>query len=463
MMKTEQSRNTFLIPINKDFIIYAPLVGLSALTNKMGALELQNQLKLIPNNQGNQNSKLYTLAKDILNSPVEEPNRRTGKINPEFLGIIPTRSCNGACNYCDFGADKASSDKMTYQLASKAVDWYVNLRKENKRNDLEIHFFGGEPMIARDVIEVVVHRARLLAAQQNLIPSFEISTNGQYNQSDARFLGQYFNNVILSLDGFQEFQEKHRPLKSNKNSFKNATQTAKIISDSNAELSIRCCVSQLNVSKIEDITEWLCRSYRLSAINFEILCSTPQTDSLGLFPPDPVEFAIHFQHSREIAKGYGIKIVYASDISHQPMVSSCPVGKDTAIVSPDGRISNCYLMPEKWQNVGIDLDFGIIQANGEAHIDVEKVTSIRNMVENKPRCANCFCQWSCAGGCHVGTTFPASNLAYDNFCKQTRLISTFSLLSDLGVKDKIEELIKTPKALQNIVNQASDNIQAFKN
>jgi uncharacterized protein len=463
MTDNHTANSTFVIPIKKDFIVYSPLVGISALMNRSGILELKEQLRLASKNKANPESKLFQLANDILQSPVQNPIRRTGDLNPEFLGIIPTRSCNGACNYCDFGADKASSEKMSYQMAAKAVDWYVNILKQQNRKNLEIHFFGGEPMMARDVIEVAIQRARLLAIEHNMVTSFEISTNGQYNESDARFLGKYFNNVILSLDGFEEFQEKHRPLKGSKNSFKNASKTASIISNSNAELSIRCCISQLNVSKMEEITEWLCSTYRLFAINFEILCSTAKTGSLGLFPPDPVDFAIHFQKSREIAEQYSIKLVYASDISQQPLISSCPVGKDTAIVSRDGRISNCYLMPEKWQSVGLDLDFGQVQTNGEVHIEDENVNNIRKMVENKPRCSKCFCQWSCAGGCHVGITFPGSSLDYDNFCKQTRLISAFTLLSDLGLPEKIEEIIQSPKALHNIINQESDSIQASKN
>lgn len=454
--------NSFIIPIANDFLFYSPLAGLSALMNRSGVLELKEQLRLIDKNQGNTESGLYELAQDILKRPIQTPLRKTGDLNPEFLGIIPTRYCNGACNYCDFGANKASPEKMSYQLAAKIVDWYVAVLKLKQRNILEIHFFGGEPMVARDVIEVVVQRARLVAMEQNLVPFFEISTNGQYNANDSQFLGQYFNKVILSLDGLEEIQNKHRPLKANRSSFQNAVETAKVISGSNADLCIRCCVSIENILNMEEFTEWLCTHFKLSAINFEILCTTARTDSVGLFPPDPVKFAIHFQKSREIANSYGIEVVYASDISGQPLISSCPVGKDTAIVSPDGRISNCYLMPEKWQEVGLDLDFGIFKINGEVTIETDKVDFIRNMVERKPRCNKCFCQWSCAGGCHVGITNPGSRLEYDNFCFQTRLISAFTLLANLGLPNKISELMLSNNALHKIAHQGTDHIQAFK-
>jgi uncharacterized protein len=461
MEVNQESENSFIIPINNDFLVYFPLKGISALINLSGALELQKLMKMIPEKQENPESELFEFARDIRQSPNLTPLRVTGDLCPGFLGIIPTRSCNGACNYCDFAADKALEDKMSYKLAVKTIDWYVGLLKSYHRNEFEIHFFGGEPMIAKDVIEVIVHRARLLAMENDLIPFFEISTNGIYKTADAKFLGQYFNKVVLSLDGFKEAHNRHRPLKGGKSSFEIANETAKIISNSNADLCIRCCISNENITKMEEFTEWLCQNFRLSAINFEILCSTSQTLLIGLLPPDPVEFAIHFQKSREIADNYGIKVVYASDITGQPVVSSCPVGKDTAIVSPDGRISNCYLLPERWKKVGLNLDFGFIDPDNGVLIDNSKIDQIRKMVENKPRCADCFCKWSCSGGCHVGITYPGCDLEYDDFCNQTRLISVFTLLSNLGFQNKIDELIRTPKALQKIINQPTDHIQKY--
>jgi radical SAM protein with 4Fe4S-binding SPASM domain len=301
----------------------------------------------------------------------------------------------------------------------------------------------------------------LISRDSDFIPFFEISTNGQYNEKDARFLGNYFNKVVLSLDGFKETQNRHRPLKSHKDSFENAIRTAAVISNSSAELCIRCCVSQLNVLQLEEITQWLCSDYRLSAINFEILCSNYVTKSEGLLPPDPIQFAVNFQKSRAIANSYGIDTVYASDIADHPQVSSCPVGKDAVVISPNGRISNCYLMPESWKKVKLDLDFGFFHSKDKIDIDEANLAKIREMVEDKVRCSSCFCQWSCAGGCHVGNTFPACSNNYDDFCLQTRLISAFSLLSNLGLEEKIDQLINSNDAIMKLVKQDSDKIQDF--
>jgi uncharacterized protein len=448
--------NSYLIPVNEAYLIYSPLVNVTALINLSGVLELREQIRLIKTNRGNPESRLFILAKDILDRNICFPTGKAGPLNPDFLGIIPTRACNGACNYCDFGEGRNTSEKMSYELAVKAVDWYSDIIKKNNGVSLEIHFFGGEPMMARDVIETVVQRARLIASGENFTPWFEISTNGQYNKADAIFLGHYFNKVVLSFDGFKEVQNRHRPLKSDKSSYENTIQTAKIISESDADLCIRCCISQINVSRMEDFTEWLCQNLRLSAINFEVLCATEQTTLTGILPPDPIEFAIHFQKSRETGNRYGVEVVYSSDISGVPVESSCPVGKDVVIVSPDGRLSCCYLMPERWQGKGLDFDFGFLKDNESFQTDMNKIDEIRAYTKNKPKCSKCFCKWSCAGGCHVGITYPGCGLEYSDFCIQTRIISAFSLLTDLGFSEKIKELIQSPETLKKLATQPTD-------
>ncbi|MFZ0472114.1 MAG: hypothetical protein WAL94_05835, partial [Bacteroidales bacterium] len=135
--------STFIIPVLNDFLVYSPLAGISALVNRRAAIGLKKQLLKGDEKKENPESKLAELAQDIATSQLHLPRKRTGKLNPEFLGIIPTRSCNGACNYCDFGAGMASGQKMSYDLVVKAVDWYADLLKLHKRNILDIHFFGG--------------------------------------------------------------------------------------------------------------------------------------------------------------------------------------------------------------------------------------------------------------------------------------------------------------------------------
>lgn len=294
-----------------------------------------------------------------------------------------------------------------------------------------------------------------------MLPFFEISTNGQYDDRKATFLGNYFSKVILSLDGPEEIQNRHRPVKIRGGSFKRAISTAEIISNSQADLCLRSCISNLNVNMMEQITHWFCETLDPLAINFEVLCPTSVTKSSHLFPPDPFEFARNLIRAREVAKKSGVQVVYASDISRDVVLSSCPVGKDAAIFTPDGKISSCYLMPERWENVGLELSFGFINDPGKVKINNQTVESIRKMVIEKPRCLRCFCRWSCAGGCHVGNTFPGSSLAYNDFCIQTRIISSCTLLSSLGLHEMTEEILQDKQSMFKLALNHSDLLCDF--
>lgn len=452
-MKIPIEQNIFCLPVKHNFLVYSPLNNISALLNQQALIELKQHINQQQSLLKEQNNEIQQLANDILHSPQQKIMQRQGPIDPLFLGIIPSRACNGSCAYCDFGAHRFKNDTMSYEMAAKTVNWYAELMQKQKRNLLEIHFFGGEPMIAPDVVDVVVHRARLLAAEKKLTPYFEISTNGQYTKKQAQWLGDYIDTVVLSFDGFEETQNLHRPIKGG-NSYENVLRTAKIISESNAQLSIRCCVSQHNINQMQELTHWFCQNFRLAALNFEILYKTEQTTKKGLFPPDPLEFAIQFLKSKEIAQSYGIELIYASDISEKPQVSSCPVGKDTVIVSPDGRISNCYMLPERWWELNLKLDFG--NMNNAKTIDADAISKIRSAVKDKPRCETCFCKWSCAGGCHIGNTPPGCTTQYDDFCLQTRIISAFTLLNQLEIPNVATNLTNHREALYKLATQRTD-------
>ena len=350
---------------------------------------------------------------------------------------------------------------MDLQTAVAAVDWYARLMKQQEKELLEIHFFGGEPMTAPAVVETVVHRARLVAARERLTPYFEISTNGLCGPALLAFLGDYVDRVVLSFDGREDIQNLHRPLRGGKGSYPGSFAAAQYLSDSPAQLVIRCCVSQINVDIMEDTARWFCETFNPSLINFEIMQPVESAAAAGLYPPDPYEFAANFIKARRAAESFGIKTVYAADLSTEPVYTSCPVGSDTVIVSPDGRISSCYLLPEKWQEVGLDLALGEMRGRRELAINPAAVQNIRAMVTNKPRCEKCFCRWSCAGGCHVGNTYPGCSADYSDYCRQTRIISACSLLDELNLPEIADTLIDDREALAALACRESDRLMEW--
>jgi uncharacterized protein len=128
--------------------------------------------------------------------------------------------CNLRCRYCfaDTGGFGAKRECMNIHTAKKAVDFLVE-RSENRRN-LEIDFFGGEPMLAFDVVKETVNYARGLEKRHGKCFRFTLTTNGLLLDDDSIvFINREMSNIVLSLDGRREINDALRPTINGKGSY----------------------------------------------------------------------------------------------------------------------------------------------------------------------------------------------------------------------------------------------------
>ena len=449
----------FTLPVNDAFLVYSPLNGVASLLNAAALKALCHKMTAA----GPEPSLPVDLGElaDLLCRTSMEPPSLERPLRPLFLGLLPTRRCNCHCVYCDFETDEEAASDMSPATAAAALTWYARFLEDAGQDHMEVHFFGGEPLIKRDVIETAVHRSRLLAGRHGLSLHLEVSTNGIVDPEYARFVGDYFHAVVLSLDGFQDIHDRHRPINSSCGSFAAARQTAALLSQTPTELCLRCCVSNLNIDRLDAIAAWFCEEFQPSVINFEPLTNNAKARAAGLSAPDPYAFAGQFAKARAVAARYGIRAVYAATEGEPSQTSFCPVGKDALIVSPDGRVSSCYLPRKAWVERGLDMDVGRLDLDrragrGGIHVDPDAVARLRQLVRDKPRCGQCFCQWVCSGGCHVHHSYPGSSLAYEPFCIQTRLLSACRLLEDMNLPHVAEALLADNKAMEALALQHSD-------
>jgi uncharacterized protein len=398
---------------------------------------------------------LATLLEELARPAPQSPLPLAGPLSPAFFGIIPTRRCNLACRYCGFGAASAPRDSLDPSFAARAVDVFADLTASRGRSLLEIHFFGGEPFISEEVVDVVVHRARARAGALGLATRFEAATNGVMDDRRAHFVGDFFDTIVLSLDGPREIQDRNRPSPAG-GSFERVLRTARILSSSSVELALRICVTQESVGVLEDAVTWMCEDLAPDIVNFETLKPTSESEAAGLAPPDPLEFAAACVRASRIASRHGVQPIYAASTAAAPRVSFCPVGRDTLILSPDGRLSGCYLLPEEWQRAGLDLDVGRMEPSGQLAVDIERIEHLRTWVAEKPRCQACFCRATCAGGCHVAHALGGST--QDSFCQSTRLIAACSLLDEMGESARADALLADRGAMTTLARTVDDRI-----
>ncbi len=431
----------FTVPVSDKYIMHSPLHNITALLNRSAVKSLKDKnLK---------NKALYDLYRSLSEKPACMPGPNRGHVNPDFLGLIPTRSCNFNCLYCGFGSCKDAS-VMDFSLAILCVDWMADHVIKQNRKEVEIHFFGGEPFCAPDVIRVAVYRTNMVCATYNVKPVFKVSTNGFFDEDTCSFIGDYFDTVVLSLDGPEDIQNRYRPLKTGGKTSHTVERNAFLLGRSPAKLCTRVCVTEETVERMGEIAHRLCRICKPSSIDFEVLRETGDTE---LHPPDPWKFAVNYIKAATIARTCGVTPVYGPASTGTLHHSFCPVGKDTIIVSPEGTISACYLQKEEWEKKSLDLTFGHIDNSG-IHINEDNLKSIRHLTYEKKLCRKCIARFHCAGGCHVHH----NTEEYDDFCIQTRIITVCNLLYDLGYTGLMEDFINNRKELERMVFQTSDLI-----
>jgi uncharacterized protein len=447
-------RNLFAIPVQDKWLVHAPLHELTALVNAPVLACLARE------DSAHDPADVTELRRILTGPPIHTPKVKDGEFDPQFLAIVTTRGCNINCVYCDFGGPTSAKVHMDPALAVEAIDWMADRLVAHGRDEFFLHFFGGEPFISGELVEIIVHRTRAVCAERGLRPHFDVSTNGVFNEARATWVGDYFDSVVLSFDGPPEFQNRNRPANGGRPTYDAVMKTAARLSRSAVELCLRVCVTGESASHMPEITRWMAETFRPAVINFEPLTENDLTARVQLPAADPYEFARKWIESKRVAESLGVRLVYSATDAAEPRLSSCPVGSDTVVVTPDGTVNGCYLQPTDWLKHRMDMRLGRIEVGGGVTLDPAQVEHVRQLIVEKPRCEGCFCQWSCAGGCHVSNTYRGCSEDYVAFCLQTRLITACILLEDLGRADLVDALLADEAAMRRLATHSWDPLGA---
>lgn len=445
----------FVLPVFDAWLLYAPLHKTGALGNAAAVAAVKDA------SSSSQEESVQQLL-DLLSDGEEPPQPNVGPPQPRFLGLIPTRKCGLSCVYCDFDVSRATDGTMSFPVVKSAIDWMANYVAAGEDKLLEIHFFGGEPFFAPQVVDMAVHYARSVAALTALHCHFEVTTNGFFDKQRCRFVSDYFDSVVLSLDGPKDVQNRHRPSVDGVGTFDTVFRNAQLLSESSAELCIRACVTQDTVADLETFTRWFCDELKPAKICFEPVQPVARSNEAGLVPPDPWDFATAFLRAEPIAAERGTSLVYAAASIDRLCYSSCPVGADTLIVSPDGRVSACYLLRQSWLDKGMCLDLGQVNPSGGIDLDQPAVERTRTLTHSKTQCTRCLARWHCGGGCHVRQSHMQGRESYNDFCVRTRIISTCRILAQLGLREHVQRLLSDRLALEKLIHQRSDRLQDWR-
>lgn len=310
--------------------------------------------------------------------------------------------CNMCCKYCFAGEGEYSGDRslMSFEVGKRALDFL--LEQSGSRKNLEVDFFGGEPLLNFDVVKQLVAYARSIEKEKGKNFRFTLTTNGVLlNDEVMEWANKECYNVVLSLDGRKETNDRMRRTRNDKGTYDLILpKFQKMAKERNQQgYYIRGTYTHYNTDFANDILH-------LADLGFEQLAMEPVvTDpkmDYALQESDIPKLKDQYDLlAKEMCKrnreGKGFTFFhYMIDLEGGPCIykriSGCGVGTDYMAVTPWGDLYPCH------QFVGDEKFLLGNVFDGVKNTDIVNEFKLCN-VYSREACQDCFAKLYCSGGC----------------------------------------------------------------
>lgn len=310
--------------------------------------------------------------------------------------------CNLACKYCFAGEGEYCGDRslMSFEVGKQAFDFLI--ANSGTRKNLEVDFFGGEPLMNFEVVKQLVAYAREQEKIHNKNFRFTLTTNGVLLDEEVMdFANKEMYNVVLSLDGRKETNDRMRVSRNGKGSYDLIVPKFKemVKRRGDKEYYIRGTYTHYNTDFTKDILHMADLGFTKLAM--EPVVASPDAPYALKEEDLPVLFDQYEKLAAEMVRreknGKGFTFFhYMIDLEGGPCIAKriagCGVGTEYVAVTPWGDLYPCH------QFVG-DKDY--LLGNVFDGITNEEVRSRFKMcnIYTRPQCNTCFARLYCSGGC----------------------------------------------------------------
>lgn len=364
---------------------------------------------------------LYT--DDIYEPYIQEFKDRETVVKALCLHIA--HDCNLACKYCfaEEGEYHGRRAVMSYEVGKKALDFLV--RNSGNRVNLEVDFFGGEPLMNWQVVKDLVAYGRSLEEPFHKKFRFTLTTNGVLlNDEIMDFANKEMANIVLSIDGRKEVHDYMRPHRGGQGSYDEIVPKYKKVAESRGQMNyyVRGTFTHHNLDFSKDVLHLADLGFK--QISVEPVVADEKEDYAIKEEDIPFVLEQYDELAKEIIKrkkaGQGFNFFhFMIDLEGGPCVakrlSGCGSGTEYLAVTPWGDFYPCHQFVGMEQFLMGNVDQGIVNTRIRDEFKTCNVYA-------KEKCKNCFAKFYCSGGCAANSyNFHGSiNDAYDTGCKLQR-------------------------------------------
>ncbi len=369
--------------------------------------------------------ELYSLYKEkILFS--EDDYERFAKYSVaspvKAMCLLISQDCNLRCEYCfaetgDFGMGRSL---MSLETGKKAIDFL--LEKSGNRENLELDFFGGEPLMNFDVVKEIVEYARMREKEYGKNFRFTVTTNGLLLTDDKiDFIDKEMSNVVLSIDGRKCVNDRMRHRVDGTGCYDTIIEKFRKTVDSrgNKEYYVRGTYTKYNLDFSEDVFHLYEQGF--DQISVEPVVA-PDTAPYALTEKElPAIFAEYDKLAERLLEndknGKHFNFFhFMLDLDQGPCaikrLRGCGCGNEYVAISPNGDIYPCH------QFVGID-EWKMGNLNEETFDYKIKDYFASAHIYTKEECKKCWAKFYCSGGCNANNYIYAGDVhnAYKMSCE----------------------------------------------
>lgn len=332
--------------------------------------------------------------------------------NPEniikAMCLHVAHDCNLKCEYCFAAQGNFNGETLLMDLETGKKALKFLCENSGNRRNLEVDFFGGEPLMNFQVVKDLVRYGRKIEKEYNKHFRFTITTNGVLlDEEKINFINENMDNVVLSLDGRREVNDNIRPTPNGKGSYDIIVPKFQKLIESRGdkEYYIRGTFTKYNKDFRNDLKEFYDLGFK--NVSIEPVVTDP-SEPYALSEEDLEEILLEYE---KFSKDYiemrkedndFLFFHFMIDLNQGPCIVKrmvgCGAGSEYIAVTPTGDIYPCHQFVGEKEFLMGNLDEGIV--NTELR-DNFKCANVMNKVE----CSNCFAKYYCSGGCHANAYY----------------------------------------------------------
>lgn len=361
--------------------------------------------------------------------------------------LLLTNRCQLKCIYCYAARGQTSPKSLKFNSAKAVIDEVFRLTQMRNEDEyvLDLHG-GGEPTLEWDLMENCIEYAR----SKQISVKIHLTSNLIWSAKQVNYVIKKIDHLSVSMDGIPDVQNRNRPFFHGGKSSQIVMDNLKRLDDKNYSYGIRLTATPPWNDLYTNI-DFILKNTNCRSIQVEPAFEKTRAEEKSRIGDDWEEFSKEFIYAIEKTQTVQDMVNFSGIDPTCIRPTFCNALSEAIIVNPEDDLVGCYEVSHsshplaKISTIGKVVD-GKVLFN---HKNRRKLTLLQ--AERLNHCQDCFCRWTCAGGCYARTFSPGEDghLHFENYCRMVQKLTRDFLLHLIARNNGVWNGTMTKKSQPN--------------